>query len=382
MSKISFETRLIHASQEPDASTGALSMPIYQTANFAHEALGKNKGFSYSRTSNPTRTVLENVLAGLESGKYGLAFASGVAASMAVFGLLKHGDHVVAGTDIYGGTYRILEQIVKRWGVEVTYADAGNIRAFEKALRPNTRLAWIETPTNPLLKIADIRALAKPLRRRKVLLAVDNTFSSPYWQRPLELGADIVVHSTTKYIGGHSDLIGGAVVVNDEAVFKELKFYQSAAGAIPGVWDAWLALRGLKTLSCRLKVQETNAKYLAAFLSKHPRVETVYYPGLKTHPGHAVAARQMHGFGAMVSVELQGGLAGVEKFLSRLRLFILAESLGGVESLVCYPARMSHASLPEAEKKQRGIRPGLVRLSVGVEDKLDLKRDLQQALKY
>jgi cystathionine gamma-synthase/cystathionine gamma-lyase len=211
---------------------------------------------------------------------------------------------------------------------------------------------------------------------------VDNTFSSPYWQRPLELGADIVVHSTTKYIGGHSDLIGGAVVVNDEAVFKELKFYQSAAGAIPGVWDAWLALRGLKTLSCRLKVQETNAKYLAAFLSKHPRVETVYYPGLKTHPGHAVAARQMHGFGAMVSVELQGGLAGVEKFLSRLRLFILAESLGGVESLVCYPARMSHASLPEAEKKQRGIRPGLVRLSVGVEDKLDLKRDLQQALKY
>ena len=323
---------------------------------------------------------METVLATLEGGKYGLAYASGVAATTSVFNLLQKGDHVVAGEDIYGGTYRLLEKVFKKWGLDVDYADFQKPGSFEKTLRPNTKLVWIETPSNPLLKIIDIKKVAKICSQRGVLLAVDNTFASPYFQKPLSLGADLVVHSTTKYIGGHSDIIGGAVVINDKKLYEDLKFHQNAAGAIPGPWDCWLALRGIKTLALRMKAHEENALALAKFLAKHPKVEKVHYPGLKSHPGHLVAKNQMTGFGGMICVELKGGHPAVKRFLSRLKLISLAESLGGVESLVSYPAGMTHAPLPREERLKRGIKDNLVRISVGIEDKADLMEDLAHAL--
>ena len=375
-----FATSAIHYGQNPDSSTGAVIVPVYETSTYLQEGIGKHKGYEYSRTANPTRKALEDVIARLEGGKYGLAFASGVAATAAVISLLNKGSHVVVGNDIYGGTYRLLEKVFKQWGLETSYVEATDPRAFLKAIRKNTRLIWIESPTNPLLKLTDIRVLAEIAHNAGVLLAVDNTFASPYFQKPLLLGADIVVHSTTKYVSGHSDIIGGAVVTKDREVHSLLKFYQNAAGAVPGVWDCWLVLRGIKTLAVRMKQHERNAIYLAAFLQEHPCIERVYYPGLPTNQQYALAKSQMSGFGGMISIDLKGGFAASERFLSRLKLFYLAESLGGVESLACHPYRMTHGSLPPEEKIQRGIKENLVRLSVGIEDKQDLKQDLKQAL--
>jgi len=375
-----FETRAIHEGQTPDPTTGAVITPVYQTSTYQQEAIGKHKGYEYSRTGNPTRRALEEAIASLEGGKHGFAFASGVAATAAVFSLLKKGDHLIAGDDLYGGTHRLLENVFRRWGLKATYADVDDIHTFSKAVQKNTKLIWVETPTNPLLKIIDIRKLAEIAKKENILLAVDNTFASPYFQRPLELGADIVVHSTTKYLSGHSDIIGGATVASDEKIYRHLRFYQNAAGAVPGPWDSWLVLRGIKTLAVRMREHEKNALYLAEYLEKHRKVERIYYPGLHSNSQYTLAKKQMTGFGGMISLELKGGFQEVEKFISRLRLFLLAESLGGVESLVCYPPKMTHGSLSKEERIKRGIKDNLVRLSVGIENKIDLKDDLRNAL--
>lgn len=376
-----FETRAIHEGQPPDPATGAVTVPVFQTSTYEQDAIGKPRGFEYSRTGNPTRQALEQALASLEGGAHGLAFASGLAATAAVLQLLRPGDRVVAGDDLYGGTYRLLEQVYRPWGLEVEYVDAGSAEAVAAAARPGTRLVWVETPTNPLLKLVDIAAVAAVAREAGALLAVDNTFASPYFQRPLELGADLVVHSSTKYLGGHSDVIGGAAITNRPETHRALAFVQNAAGAVPGPWDCWLILRGLKTLAVRMRAHERNAQRLARALEVHPAVARVFYPGLPSHPQHALAARQMSGFGGMVSLELKGGFAAVERFVERLKLFTLAESLGGVESLVCYPPRMTHAALPPEERARRGIRDSLVRLSVGIEDGDDLEEDVRAALR-
>lgn len=375
-----FQTRAIHEGQQPDPQTGAVIVPIYLTSTYQQERIGQHKGYEYSRTGNPTRAALEESLAALENGKYGLAFASGLAATTTVLSLLKSGDHIIAGDDLYGGTYRLLEQVVKNWGVTTDYVDIDQIGEFETAIQPNTKLIWIETPTNPLLKIIDIAALAKIARKHHLILVVDNTFASPYFQSPLELGADIVVHSTTKYLGGHSDIIGGAVITSDEELYRALKFYQNAIGAVPSPFDSWLVLRGIKTLAVRMREHEKNALFLAEFLAQHSQVERIYYPGLPSHEQHQLAKRQMSGFGGMISMELKGNFQDVERFASRLKLFFLAESLGGVESLLCYPAKMTHGSLPPEERLKRGIKDNLVRLSVGIEHQLDLRADLENAL--
>ena len=375
-----FETKAIHDGQQPEALTGAVAVPVYQTSTYQQDGIGRPRAFEYSRTGNPTRQALEEALASLEGGAHGLAFASGVAATTAVLQLLGPGDHVVAGDDLYGGTYRLLEKVYRPWGVQVDYADSTSPESFAAAIRPNTRLIWVETPTNPLLKLVDVAAVAKVAREAGALLAVDNTFASPYFQRPLELGADLVVHSTTKYLGGHSDVVGGAVVSRRDDLHEKLQFYQNAAGAIPGPWDSWLVLRGLKTLAVRMREHERNAQHLAKILEDHPAVERVFYPGLASHPQHELARRQMSGFGGMLSLELKGGFAAVERFVARLKVFTLGESLGGVESLACYPPRMTHASLPAEERQRRGIRDNLVRLSVGIEHVKDLEDDLLGAL--
>ncbi|OGR77820.1 MAG: cystathionine gamma-synthase [Elusimicrobia bacterium GWC2_64_44] len=379
---MSFETALIHAGQEADRLTGSVNVPVYQTSTYKQDAIGRDRGWEYSRTGNPTRKALEDCIAALEGVPYGLAFASGLAAETAVLGgLLKKGDHVVAGDDLYGGTYRLLERVFRKWGLEISYADSKDPRTFKKAMRRNTRLVWAETPGNPLLNITDIAAVAGIAHKGKALLAVDNTFATPYFQRPAEFGADIVVHSSTKYLGGHSDVIGGLMAVKDKAVFEAVKFYQNAAGAVPGPWDAWLTLRGIKTLSVRMKAHEANAFEIAALLARHPAVSKVFYPGLEGHPGHALAAEQMHGFGGMVSFELKGGRPAADRFFKRLRIFSLAESLGGVESLACYPVVMTHASIPEKDRLKRGITAGLVRLSAGIEAGEDLLAELERALR-
>jgi cystathionine gamma-lyase len=375
-----FETRAIHEGQEPDSSHGAVTVPIYLTSTFQQEEIGQPRSYEYGRTGNPTRTALETALASLEGGQYGLAFASGLAATTTVLSLLKNGDHLIAGDDLYGGTYRLLEKVVTNWGVTTTYADISDLAAFEAAIQPHTKLIWIETPTNPLLKIVDIQALAAISKKHNLILVVDNTFASPYFQRPLELGADIVVHSTTKYLSGHSDIIGGAVITSDPYLYEPLKFYQNAIGAVPSPFDSWLVLRGLKTLAVRMREHEKNALFIAYFLANHPKIDRVYYPGLPSHPQHTLARQQMSGFGGMISIELKGGLAAVKAFTSQLQLFLLAESLGGVESLVCYPPLMTHAALPEKERLKRGITDNLLRLSIGIENKNDLKQDLERAL--
>jgi cystathionine gamma-synthase/cystathionine gamma-lyase len=377
-----FETRAIHDGQAPDPRTGAVTVPVYQTSTYQQDAIGRpREGFEYSRTGNPTRQALEEALASLEGGLHGLAFASGVAATSAVLNLLRPGDHVVAGDDLYGGTFRLLDKVYRPWGLRVDYADSTDPASFAAAVRPETRLIWVETPTNPLLKIVDIAAVAAVAKRAGARLVVDNTFVSPFFQRPLELGADIVVHSTTKYLGGHSDVVGGAVVTSDRAAWEQIKFYQNAAGAVPGPWDAWLVLRGLKTLAVRMREHERSALRLAAVLESHPAAERVYYPGLLSHPQHALAAKQQSGFGGMISFELKGGFQAVERFVSKTKLFTLGESLGGVESLVCYPPQMTHAALGPEGRAQRGIRDNLLRLSVGLEHIDDLEADLVQALK-
>jgi O-succinylhomoserine (thiol)-lyase len=375
-----FATRAIHAGQEPDPSTGAIMTPIFQTSTYAQTGLGEHKGYEYTRSHNPTRTALEQCIASLEEGKYGLAFASGMAAEQAILSLLSSGDHIVSCDDLYGGTYRIFERVMRRYHVDTTYVTAGNLAEYEQAIRPNTKLIWLETPTNPLLRLIDIQAVADIAHRHNLLVVVDNTFASPYFQQPLKLGADIVVHSTTKYINGHSDVIGGALVLNDEEVYQSLKFYENAAGGVPSPFDSWLTLRGIKTLVVRMRQHEDNAKAVAKYLVEHPRIEKVYYPGLTSHPDYELARRQMSGFGGMLSFQFKGSYADVDKVVRRFKVFALAESLGGVESLVCHPASMTHGSIPKEIREPRGITDTLLRLSVGIEDSADLLADLEQAL--
>lgn len=376
-----FATRAIHAGQPPDPSTGAVMTPIYQTSTYAQTGLGENKGYDYSRTCNPTRTALESCLAALENGQHGLAFSSGQAAENTVLSLLSAGDHLISCDDIYGGTYRIFERVMKRYHVEASYVSAGaSIAAFEQAIRPNTKLLWLETPTNPLLNLVDIQAIAAMAHQYNLLVVVDNTFASPYFQQPLQLGADIVLHSTTKYINGHSDVIGGALITNDTAIYEDLKFHQNAAGGVPGPHDAWLVMRGIKTLAVRMRQHEENAMTVAQFLSEHPRVEKVYYPGLPSHRDHALAKRQMSGFGGMVSFQYKGSASDFAQMVRRFQIFALAESLGGVESLACHPASMTHGSIPREIREARGLTETLLRLSVGIEDVEDLLADLDQVL--
>src|SRR5712692_675691 len=375
-----FSTKAIHAGQKPDPSTGAIMTPIFQTSTYAQAGLGEHKGFEYSRSHNPTRTALEGCLAALEEGQYALAFASGMAAESAILSLLSAGDHIVSCDDLYGGSYRIFEQVMRRYKIETSYVGAGDIAAYEQAIRPNTKLIWLETPTNPLLRLIDIQAVAEIAHRHNVLVVVDNTFASPYLQQPLKLGADIVIHSTTKYINGHSDVIGGALVLNDATVYESLKFYENAAGGVPSPFDCWLTLRGIKTLAVRMRQHEENARMVARFLAEHPRVEKVYYPGLPSHPDHQLAKRQMNGSGGMVSFQFKGVYADVDKVVRRFKVFALAESLGGVESLVCHPVSMIHGSIPKDIRESRGLTDTLLRLSVGIEDVEDLLTDLQQAL--
>jgi cystathionine beta-lyase/cystathionine gamma-synthase len=372
-----FATRAIHAGQEPDPATGAVIVPIYQTSTFAQEDVGVHKGYEYARTDNPTRAALEAALAALDGGAHALAFASGLAAETTLLLALSAGDHVICGDDVYGGTYRLFEKVFARLGLLFDYVDASDPDQVAAAIRPETKLIWLETPTNPLLKLADIVAIARIARQRGILTAVDNTFASPYFQRPLELGADIVHYSTTKYIGGHSDVVGGALVLADGALYERLKFLQNAAGAVPGPLDCWLVLRGLKTLAVRMRAHEANAMAVARFLEQHPSVERVIYPGLPSHPQHTLARRQMHGFGGMISIVLKGGAAAARALVTRTKLFTLAESLGGVESLIEVPAAMTHASVAGSPLE---VPAGLVRLSVGIEEQDDLIADLEAAL--
>jgi cystathionine gamma-lyase len=382
-----FATRAIHVGQEPDPATGATIVPIYQTSTYTQDEVGVHRGYDYSRTVNPTRSALEKQLASLEDGAFASAFASGVAATTAVLSALSAGDHAVVSDDLYGGTYRLFSHVLARYGLEFTYVDMTDLAAVRAAVRPNTKLLWVETPTNPMLKLVDLRAVAA-LRSalggsgnaRKPILAVDNTFATPYFQQPLSLGADVVVHSTTKYIGGHSDVIGGVAITSDRDLYDILRFYQNSAGAIPGPHDAWLTMRGAKTLAVRMREHERNARQVAEFLEQHPSVARVYYPGLASHPQHELARRQMSGFGGMVSFVLEGAPARGIDFAKRLKYFSLAESLGGVESLICHPARMTHGSIPKEDRERRGITDGLLRLSVGIEDVDDLITDLEQAL--
>lgn len=376
-----FSTRAIHAGQDADPATGATVVPIYATSTYTQAAPGQHKGYEYSRSGNPTRTALETALAALEEGERGLAFASGLAATTAVFGaLLRPGDEVVASSDLYGGTFRLLDKVFKPWGLTARYTDDSTAAGFEKIITPKTKLVWIETPTNPLLQILDIASLAEVTHKHGAKLAVDNTFASPYLQQPLKLGADIVVHSTTKYLGGHSDVVGGAVI-GAKDLLDPIKFFQNAAGGVPGPFDSYLVLRGLKTLAVRMDRHSDNALSLATWLAKHPAVAKVYYPGLPEHVGHAVAAKQMKSFGGMISIKLKGGIPAAKQFMTRTKLFSLAESLGGVESLVCHPATMTHASIPKEVREARGVDDGLVRLSVGIEDVADLRTDLDHALR-
>jgi cystathionine beta-lyase/cystathionine gamma-synthase len=377
-----FATKAIHVGQEPDPSTGAVTTPIFQTATYAQEGLGEHKGFEYARTGNPTRKALEDCIASLEGGKYGLAFASGMAAESAILSLLSTGDHIVSCDDLYGGTYRIFEKVLRRYFVEASYVPAqSSLAVYEQAIRPNTKMIWLETPTNPLLGIIDIRAIANLAHHHNLLVVVDNTFASPYFQQPLKLGADIVVHSTTKYINGHSDVIGGAVVLNDEEAYESIKFYQNAAGGVPAPFDSWLTLRGIKTLAVRMRQHDENARSVARFLAEHPQVEKVYYPGLPSHPDHELAKRQMSGFGGMVSFQYKGSYTDIIELVRRFKVFALAESLGGVESLVSHPASMTHGSIPREIRESRGLTDTLLRLSVGIEDIEDILGDLEQALR-
>lgn len=375
-----FATKAIHAGQEADPTTGSTITPIYQTATYTQEEIGKHKGYEYSRTGNPTRTALETCLASLEEGQFGLAFASGSAATAAVLSILRPGDHVVATDDLYGGTYRLFEKVYAPLGITVTYVDGRYPDEFARVMQAHTRLVWLETPTNPLLRLVDIAAVAEITRANQVILAVDNTFATPYGQRPLTLGADVVVHSTTKYIGGHSDVVGGAMVTSNTNLYQAVKFYQNAAGAIPGPFDCWLTLRGLKTLSVRMRQHAVNAMQVAEYLAQHPVINVVHYPGLQSHPQYELAKRQMDTFGGMVSFEIKGGREAANTFFRNLRYFALAESLGGVESLACYPSEMTHGSIPREERERRGISAGMIRLSVGIEDSEDLLADLEQAL--
>lgn len=375
-----FATRAIHAGQDPEKLTGAVVVPIYQTSTFAQPSPGEHLGHEYSRTSNPTRDALQAALASLEGGSRAMCFSSGLAATHALIALLDAGDHVVAMDDMYGGTFRQFDKVWRRHGIRFTYVDLRDAAAFEAAIEPRTKLLWMETPTNPMLKLVDIADLAQRARARGVLSVVDNTFATPYLQRPLELGADIVVHSTTKYIGGHSDVVGGAVIVQDEELGNRIAFLQNANGGTPGPFDSWLTLRGLKTLAIRMERHCANALQIAQWLEQHPRVKKVVYPGLPSHPQFALASKQMRAGGGMITAFLDGDVDNARKFLSATRVFTLAESLGGVESLIEHPGIMTHASIPAERRKEIGIDDSLVRLSVGIEHVDDQIADLRHAL--
>jgi len=378
--ELRFETRAIHAGQEPDEATGATIVPVYQTVTFTQDGVGQHRGFEYSRSGNPTRAALEACLASLEGGRFGFAYASGMAAISGVMQLLSAGDHVVVADDLYGGSYRLFTQVMPRFGVRFSFVDATRPEEIDKAFETETRMLWIESPTNPLLRLVDIAACGEIARRRGAQLVVDNTFATPFLQNPLALGAAVSLHSTTKYIGGHSDVIGGAVIVDDEDLAKRLQFTRNATGGVPGPWDAWLTLRGAKTLALRMREHERNAASVAGFLVGRPEIARVHYPGLPDHPGHELARRQMRGFGGMLAVELRGGAAAAKKLCESTRLFALGESLGGVESLIGYPWSMSHAAFPPEEKRRKGVSEAVVRISVGIEHADDLRADLAQAL--
>jgi len=375
-----FETLAIHAGERPDKTFGAISVPIYQTSAFAFEDVGKTRGYDYSRTANPTRKVLEDTLAQLEGGKAGFAFATGMAAETTVVHLLKAGDHVISGDDVYGGTYRLFKDVMQELGLEFTFLRMNNRQAIARAIKPNTRMIWIETPSNPLLNITDVEMVVDIARKHNVLTVIDNTFATPYFLRPIEYGVDLVVHSTTKYLNGHCDVVGGAVVTINDELTQRVQFLLNAMGTCASPFDCWLVLRGIQTLPLRMKKHEENAIAVASYLQKHKAVSQVFYPGIKSHPGHEIAKRQMKGFGGVVSFELKGGTESVNHFLRRLKVFSLAESLGGVASLAEHPATMSHASMPPDYRAKIGISDNLIRLSVGLEGIDDLIDDLAQAL--
>ena len=375
-----FDTKVIHSGIQPDSSTGAIMTPIYQTSTYLQEAPGRHKGYQYGRAHNPTREVLEKNLAALENGTDAICFSSGLAASDAVLRLLQSGDEVLSIDDLYGGTYRMMQRIFTPFGLKFRFVNMGDVNKLEKKIRKQTKLIWIETPTNPMLNIVDIEAICAVAKAHQVLVCVDNTFASPYLQNPLDLGADLVLHSATKYIGGHSDSMLGAVITKNEELAEQLRFLQNAVGAIPGPMDCFLMLRGAKTLHVRIDRACKNAKRIAKYLKGHPKVDHVYYPGFKTHPNHEIAKKQMRNFGAMVSFDLQkDNYTKAIKILSHTQLFLLAESLGGVESLIGHPASMTHSSVPKKERLKVGLKDSLIRLSVGIEDADDLIADLEQA---
>lgn len=375
-----FETIAIHAGDRPDRAFGAISTPIYQTSTFAFEDVGKTRGWDYSRTANPTRKVLEDTIAQLEGGKAGFAFATGMAAETTAMHLLKTGDHVISGDDIYGGTYRLFQDVMTDFGLEFTFLRMDSRRRIEEAIRPNTKMLWLETPSNPLLNIIDLEMVVDIAKKHKLLTVIDNTFATPYFLRPIEYGVDLVVHSTTKYLNGHCDVVGGAVVATTDELAQRLQFLLNAMGTCAAPFDCWLVLRGIETLPVRMNQHQENALAVANYLDRHPKVKRVLYPGLKAHKGHEIAKRQMKGFGGVVSFELTGGIEGVNTFLGRLKVFCLAESLGGITSLAEHPATMSHASMTKDCRERVGITEELIRLSVGLENVDDLTEDLKQAL--
>lgn len=376
-----FNTKVIHGGQHHEPSTGAVMPPIFQTSTYAQSSPGKHKGYEYSRTGNPTRTALENALASIENGNFGLAFGSGLAAIDAVIKLLNPNDEVISTNDLYGGSYRLFTKIFERYGVKFHFVGMQDTQAFEEKINANTKLIWVETPTNPMMNIIDIKAVAEIAKKHNILLAVDNTFATPYLQQPLDLGADIVMHSATKYLGGHSDVVMGALVVKDKELSERLYFIQNASGAVCGPMDSFLVLRGIKTLALRMQRHCENGRAVAEFLKSHPQVDKVYWPGFESHPNHAVAKSQMKDFGGMISFTIKGNdFDKTIRTLEKLKVFTLAESLGGVESLVGHPASMTHASIPKEEREKTGVIDSLIRLSVGIEDAEDLIADLKQAL--
>ena len=377
-----FETLAIHTGERPDKTFGAVSTPIYQTSTFAFEDVGKTSGYDYSRTANPTRKVLEDTIAKLEGGKAGFAFATGMAAETTIIHLLKAGDHIIAGDDIYGGTYRLFQDVMPDFGLEFTFLRMDSRQRIEEAIKPNTKMLWLETPSNPLLRIVDLEMAIDVAKRHNLMTVIDNTFATPYFLRPIEYGVDLVLHSTTKYLNGHCDVVGGAVVTTTDELTERVQFLLNALGTCAAPFDCWLVLRGIETLPVRMRQHEENAFAIANFLKGHSAVKKVYYPGLESHPGHEIARRQMKGFGGMVSFEINGGTTEVNSFLRRTKVFALAESLGGVASLVDHPATMTHASMPEEARRKAGISNELIRLSVGLENYDDLIEDLSEALQH
>ena len=375
-----FDTKVLHAAIKPDLTTGSIVTPLHQTATYVMEEVGKDKGFDYARSANPTRQIMEDHLAALDSGKYGVAFSSGMAAVDSCLKLLKTGDHVICSDDVYGGTYRLFNQLLINYDLHFTYVDTSFPDKIEKAIRPETKMIWAETPTNPLLKITDLNAVAKIAKKHDLIFGIDTTFITPVFLRPLEFGADLVIHSTTKYLSGHSQLIGGVVITNREDLFDQLKFVQKTVGAIPSPFDCWLTLLGVKTLDIRMKKHASNAQGVAEFLENHPKVASVTYPGLPSHPMHQVAKEQMSGFSGMISFELTGGISAGKTLMNSVQLAQIAESLGSVETMIAHPTTMTHAAIPKEERLASGLTDGLVRLSVGIENINDIIHDLEMAL--